>query len=189
MNQHVPAEKGRGTVPPAVPDEFVIRDARPEEHAALGKLMVQVYSGLEGFPKPEEQPAYYEMLAGIGKLALKPDTRLLVAVDGKALLGGLVYFSDMAQYGSGGTATQERNASGFRLLAVDPAARGRGVGQALMERCIELAKERGQGHVIIHTTKAMQVAWRMYEKRGFQRSTDLDFMQGQLPVFGFRLQL
>jgi hypothetical protein len=27
----------------------------------------------------------------------------------------------------------------------------------------------------------------MYEHAGFKRSTDLDFMQGDLPVFGFRL--
>ena len=43
--------------------------------------------------------------------------------------------------------------------------------------------------VIIHTTKAMQTAWKMYEGFGFKRSEDLDFMQGELPVFGFRLQM
>jgi hypothetical protein len=35
----------------------------------------------------------------------------------------------------------------------------------------------------------MSVAWQMYEKAGFERSPDLDFMQGELPVFGFRLPL
>jgi len=29
----------------------------------------------------------------------------------------------------------------------------------------------------------------MYENLGFKRSEDLDFMQGELPVFGFRLLL
>jgi hypothetical protein len=29
----------------------------------------------------------------------------------------------------------------------------------------------------------------MYEKIGFKRAEDLDFMQGELPVFGFRLKL
>jgi len=27
----------------------------------------------------------------------------------------------------------------------------------------------------------------MYERMGFKRSEDLDFTQGELPVFGFRL--
>jgi hypothetical protein len=43
--------------------------------------------------------------------------------------------------------------------------------------------------MIIHTTMAMQTAWRMYESMGFKRSEDLDFMQGDLPVYGFRLTL
>jgi hypothetical protein len=36
---------------------------------------------------------------------------------------------------------------------------------------------------------AMQTAWKMYENLGFKRSDDLDFTQGELPVFGFRLKL
>ena len=35
----------------------------------------------------------------------------------------------------------------------------------------------------------MQVAWRLYQKMGFERSPDLDFTQEELPVFGFRLGL
>lgn len=72
---------------------------------------------------------------------------------------------------------------------MDPAARGAGVGKALTGKCIELARNKGQSAVILHTTGAMQVAWGMYERLGFVRSADLDFMQGDLPVFGFRLAL
>jgi ribosomal protein S18 acetylase RimI-like enzyme len=115
---------------------------------------------------------------------------VLVAVteDG-ALAGGVVTFGDMAQYGSGGTATAVRNASGIRLLGVDPAFRGQGVGRALTLACIELAREQGQAEVILHTTEAMRIAWGLYERLGFQRSEDLDFAQQGLPVFGFRLRL
>lgn len=170
--------------------KFDIRNARPEEFPAIGQLMVTVYSQLEGFPTAEEQPVYYEMLANIGELTKKPATELLVAVSESAeLAGGVVYFSDMRYYGSGGTATQEKNASGFRLLAVAPTARGQGVGKLLTAECIRKARENGNGQVVIHTTKAMEVAWKMYEKLGFTRSEDLDFMQEELAVFGFRLPL
>jgi hypothetical protein len=37
--------------------------------------------------------------------------------------------------------------------------------------------------VIIHTTLAMQIAWKMYEQLGFKRSADLDFCRGS-SVFG-----
>lgn len=169
---------------------FTIRDLRPQESEALGRLMIEVYSGLEGFPTPEEQPRYYELLAGIGDFARIRDARVLVAVTAEGrLAGGIVYFGDMAEYGSGGTATTVRNASGIRLLGVDPAFRGAGAGRALTQACIQLARDRGHAQVILHTTQAMQVAWRLYEQLGFTRSEDLDFSQQGLPVFGFRLPL
>ncbi|RUT79120.1 GNAT family N-acetyltransferase [Ancylomarina longa] len=167
---------------------ITIRNAKPEEFEEIGKLMVHVYSQLDGFPKETEQPDYYKMLANIGELTKKPEAELLIALSPKEkIVGGVVYFSDMQHYGSGGTATKEKNASGFRLLAVDPSARGLGIGKQLTLECIRKAKLKKNAQVVIHTTKAMQTAWKMYEKIGFKRSEDLDFMQGELPVFGFRM--
>lgn len=169
---------------------YIVRNAKPIEFEAIGKLMVQVYSQLEGFPSAEEQPNYYNMLANIGDLTNQPTTELLVVVDSNNVIaGGVVYFSDMQYYGSGGTATKEQNTAGFRLLAVDPSIRGQGIGKLLVNECIRKAKEKKLSQVIIHTTMAMQTAWKMYENIGFRRSEDLDFMQETLPVFGFRLQL
>ena len=169
--------------------EYTVRNAMPKEFEQIGKLMVQVYSQLEGFPTPLEQPNYYNMLANIGELTQKPGTELLVAVSSDdKIAGGVVYFNDMQYYGSGGTATKELNASGFRLLAVDPAIRGAGIGRLLTNACIQKAKDE-KHQLIIHTTMAMQTAWKMYENLGFKRSEDLDFMQGELAVFGFRLKI
>ena len=166
---------------------FIIRNANPEEFYAIGKLLVEVYSQLDGFPKQSDQPEYYNMLANIGEQIKKPCTELLVAVSDNGEIGGaVVYFSDMQYYGSGGTATQEQNSSGFRLLAVDPKFRGLGIGKQLSQFCINKAKADKNKQVIIHTTNAMQRAWKMYENLGFDRSEDLDFMQGNLEVFGFR---
>lgn len=168
--------------------EYTVRNAKPDEFAQIGQLMVEVYSQLEGFPKPADQPNYYKLLANIGDLTHNPGTELLVAVAADdTIAGGVVYFSDMKYYGSGGSATTEQHAGGFRLLAVDPAIRGKGIGKLLTQACIRKATDNQLGQVIIHSTKAMQTAWSMYEKIGFQRSEDLDFMQGELPVFGFRL--
>ena len=173
-----------------IKQEYTIRNAKPEEFSEIGKIMVEVYSQLDGFPKQDEQPEYYKMLANIGEFTKKPKTCLIVAVADDGKIGGaLVYFDDMQYYGSGGTATQEKNAAGFRLLAVDPSARGQGLGKLLTLECIKRAKDSKQKQVVIHTTRAMQTAWKMYENLGFKRSEDLDFMQGRLQVFGFRLIL
>ncbi len=167
-----------------------IRDATPEEFKTLDQLMIKVYSQLESFPSPEEQPRYYDMLANIGNFTQKEATQLLIALsDDKQILGGVVYFGDMKHYGSGGTTTQMTDGSGIRLLAVDPSTRGQGIGKALTKACIKLAKEKGQSKVYLHTTKAMQTAWGMYERMGFERFPHLDFQQEELPVFGFQLKL
>ena len=167
-----------------------IREIVRDEYERLGQLMVEVYSNLEGFPTPSEQPGYYEMLANMGEFTEQKDTQVLVAMSaGGEMVGGVVYFADMARYGAGGTATAEENASGIRLLGVDPKSRGAGVGKALTNACIQLARDKAHSQVILHTTQAMRIAWGLYERLGFERSPDLDFVQEDLPVFGFRLRL
>jgi GNAT superfamily N-acetyltransferase len=130
------------------------------------------------------------LLANIGQFAERPGARVLVAVAGDgALAGGVVYFGDMTQYGSGGIATTIPNASGIRLLGVDPRFRGAGVGKALTNACIQLARDAGHREVILHTTAPMQVAWKMYERLGFVRAEELDFQQEGYPVLGFRMPI
>ena len=173
-----------------IKQSITIRNADPAEFEEIGRLMVSVYSQLDGFPKESEQPDYFRALANVGAFTLNPDTALLVAVSAEnGIAGALVYFDNMVYYGSGGTATKEKNASGFRLLAVDPSSRGLGIGRMLAEECVRRAREKNHRQLIIHTTMAMQTAWRMYENMGFKRSADLDFEQGDFPVFGFRLLL
>jgi GNAT superfamily N-acetyltransferase len=168
---------------------YTIRNAMPHEYGETGQLLVDVYSSLNGFPTPEEQPAYYNMLSNVGELTKKPFAEILVAVCDDEIAGAVVYFGDMQYYGSGGTATLEKNAAGFRLLGVKHSHRGSGVGKLLTMECIRKAKESGQHQLIIHTTRAMQQAWAMYERIGFRRSPDLDFVQGDLDVFGFRMDM
>ena len=59
---------------------FTIRKAKESEFDEIGKLMVEVYSQLDGFPKQTEQPAYYNTLLNKGEFTQKTATELLVAV-------------------------------------------------------------------------------------------------------------
>jgi ribosomal protein S18 acetylase RimI-like enzyme len=145
--------------------EFQIGEARVDEHTDLGRLLVDVYSTLDGFPTPARQPAYYEMLANVGRFAERPGVKIFVARgSGGVLAGGVVYFGDMAHYGSGGTATQVRSASGIRLLGVSARCRGAGVGRDLTLACLDQARRDAHSQVVLHTTHAMATAWRMYAR-------------------------
>jgi GNAT superfamily N-acetyltransferase len=170
--------------------DFSIRLARPEELPALGALVADAYAALSGMPGPAEQPAYYAMVRDAAARARNPALRILAAISpGGELLGSADLIEDMSHYASGGTASSRKDSAGIRLLAVAPAARGRGVGKALTLHCIERARILGRSTVVLHTTRAMETAWRMYEQLGFRRSPDLDFRQSALEVFGFELPL
>ena len=69
--------------------QLTVRDLLPSESDALGRLLVEAYSKLEGSPTPAEQPKYYEMLANIGRFTEKPAARVLVAISPEGDLVGL----------------------------------------------------------------------------------------------------
>jgi len=77
-----------------------------------------------------------------------------------------------------------------RLLAVAPAARGRGVGAAIIQECIRRARAAGADAITLHTTDFMRVAMGMYERMGFVRAPELDFRPGpDVLVKGYRMAL
>lgn len=66
----------------------------------------------------------------------------------------------------------------IRMLVVDPAARGQGLGAQLVAACLRLAREANAPAVGLHTTPLMASALRMYEAIGFARDRDLDPIRG-----------
>jgi GNAT superfamily N-acetyltransferase len=64
--------------------------------------------------------------------------------------------------------------AGFRALAVDPAARGAGIGRALVEHCIRRAREVEAPVLGIHTIDLLTDAMRLYERLGFVRCPEYD---------------
>jgi GNAT superfamily N-acetyltransferase len=180
----------RRAAEPSIAPQLAIRPARMEECAALGDLVVDVYSQLPGFPSRTEQPVYYELIADIGRFMAKPSVRVLVAVSAhEELVGGVLYFSEMTEYASGGAAPSLTQTSGIRLLVVAPRFQGAGAGKALTLACLDLARGHRHTQVVLHTTAAMRAALRLYERLGFVRAQELDFLQQGMPVFGFRLRL
>ena len=167
---------------------FVIREIFTNEFDSFGQSLAGAYSKLEGFPSREQDPDYYHTLTNISDFITSRDIQVLVAVSSaKVLLGGILCIGDMADYGAGGRASRVKNATGIRFLWVSVEARGMGIGKALTNACIQIARDKGQSQIVLHTTDAMKVAWRLYTGMGFKRSQDLDFTHEGLPVFGFRL--
>ena len=66
----------------------------------------------------------------------------------------------------------------IRMLVVDPAFRGKGIGRALSDACIARARRDGSPIIALHTSPIMSVALPMYLKMGFVKAHDAP------PIFG-----
>jgi len=64
----------------------------------------------------------------------------------------------------------------LRMLAVSPMERGRGIGAELTLAGVRMAKEQGAQGIVLSTMDTMHAAHRLYERLGFVRRTDLDWV-------------
>lgn len=89
--------------------------------------------------------------------------------------GGQIFFALSGGDAVGTVAMIPFESDGYELakMAVDPAVRGYGIGDKLMEACIEFANANGRSRIILESNTRQAAAIRLYRKFGFQE-TPLD---------------
>ncbi len=150
---------------------MILRLADPSdaaELAAVGELTLTAYEH-DGWLGDAEDGYRDHLRDAVGR---ERDAELAVALEDDGTLLGTV------TYCRAGTPWAEVSRPGeaeFRMLAVAPAARGRGVGRTLTAWCLDRARIEGCTAIVLSTLPVMAGAHRLYERLGFVRTPEQDW--------------
>jgi len=160
-----------------------IRTVRPDEYEEAGRVTRLAYEEFND-PGDQEWEDYLLRIADISGRA--PRMPVLVAAEDGRILG-----SATLEVGDGiGDDPLEPGTTNLRMLGVDPGARGRGVGRALVEACVEWTRDAGLAAVTLHTTALMTAAQQLYASMGFVRDIARDWnVTPDFTLFAYRLNL
>jgi len=147
-------------------EQPTIRRIRPEDHETVGALVMRAYDGVGAF-----EDDYRDFLHRPDEWVPGTSATFVATLD-ERIVGSVGFvrpgdeeFEDLLM---------EPGDCGFRFLAVDPDAQGRGVGGLLVDRCLEEARASGCHRMFIHSMEFMTAAHALYERRGFVRRPDID---------------
>jgi len=139
----------------------VVRDARREDVPRIVALYRsdELTRKHKGAADADVEPGYYAAFDGIER---DPRNRLLVAESGGTIAGSfqLTFVPDMQPDG--------RDVAIVENVIVDGAARGRGIGSAMMRWAVDEARRHGCSQVKLTSNRARADAHRFYERLGFE---------------------
>jgi ribosomal protein S18 acetylase RimI-like enzyme len=158
-----------------------VRLALPSDHEAVARIIVEVFVG-EGYTSP----ALDGRLRDVAEWADGLD--LLVAVD--AGTGEVLGTASLLGSGRALAQIAAEGEAEMRLLATRADTRARGVGSALVRECVDRARRLGCGRLVLSTQLKMTSARRLYERFGFERMPERDWIGAsgrRMLVYGRRL--
>lgn len=170
-----------GRPDPAGSNPVAVRLSAPAEYEEIGRLSVAAYE--HDYDISER---YRADLADVTSRAHEHEVWVAVDRASGELLGTVVTPRPDGHLGH----LAEEGELGFRLLAVAPSARRRGVGRLLVEHVIAVASLRGASAVVMNSGPHMTGAHALYYQLGFSRLPDReDRLVDGHPLFAFGLDL
>ncbi|WP_084003217.1 GNAT family N-acetyltransferase [Agromyces aureus] len=165
-------------------DDLVIRLVRDDEIEAVGALSLRAYDYAYDLTD-----GYRASIVDVAPRAR--EHQVWVAAD--RATGELLGSVATPRRGSTISPLAQPGELDFRLLAVDPPARGRGIGEALTRLAIELARLRGLDRVVMNSGEQMTGAHRLYGRLGFSRLSERehDIVEGdrRIRLYAFTIDV
>ena len=166
---------------------LVIRPCHAADRNGVNRVALAAFSQYE-----HDYDDWTAFSAGIGRMGdLALDADLLVAERGGQVAGAVVHVGP----GRPRSGIFPSDWSVIRMLVVDPAHRGQGLGRQLVAACLRRALRDQAPAIGLHTSPIMVSALRLYASLGFTRDCDLDPIRGvpysryMLPAHGLQAAL
>jgi GNAT superfamily N-acetyltransferase len=153
----------------------IVRVAGLNEHPMIADLMLRANREYRKVLPARLYDAYMRDLRGL--ISSWADKDFLIAESDRRLLGAVAFYRDASVQGH--DLPQEWAA--MRALAVDPEARGRGIGRQLAEACVLWAWRIGRQVLCLHNAEFQVAARKLYLAMGFERCPQYDFNAGDQP--------
>lgn len=164
-------------------EQVEIRLATPQEFDAIGEITVRGYQH-DGFLEGADE--YAARLRDAASRATDAELWVAASRSSGRLLGSVTF----CPLGSPYRELADDTEGEFRMLAVEPAARGLGVGRALVRHCLEHSAASGFVGVVICSLPVMTAAHALYVSIGFKRDRSLDWSPVPgVELWGFRKSL
>jgi ribosomal protein S18 acetylase RimI-like enzyme len=169
-------------------NQLHLRNASENDCDAIQDVTQSAYQQYAAvMPPPHWENYKQNILATLGDV--RPAEQIVAEQHG-AIMGAVLLYPAGTVFSGPDGASVTLAWPEVRLLAVAPAARGQGIGKALMEECVRRAQQSGSTAITLHTTDMMEVAMRMYERMGFVRTPEFDFHPAPgVTIKGYRLSL
>ncbi|GAB3119175.1 GNAT family N-acetyltransferase [Streptomyces calidiresistens] len=167
--------------------DIAIRPARPGEHAAAGEISARAYLADDLLAFGPEDPYLDRLRDAAGRAATaellvavprQPDT---AAPERAPEVLGTVTFAAEGPFAQ----VARPDEAEFRMLAVAPAARGRGIGESLVRYCAERAAGLGRRALVLSIADNNERGARLYRRMGFHAEPSRDWQ----PVPGLTLRV
>jgi predicted N-acetyltransferase YhbS len=165
----------------------VVRQARPSEYAAVGRLTADAYRA-DGLLDAEDHPVESSYESKLLDATLRAQqAELWVAAEDGEILGTVTWCPPGSPWRQ---LAQRDDQAEFRMLSVAPAGRRRGIGRTLVDACLSRARLDRMSEVVIWSHPLMTGAHRLYTAMHFERARDLDGSPAPgVHLWGFRLTL
>ena len=140
---------------------MLIRPFSPSDAASVNSIALAAFSQYRGVY------ADWDMLErGVGAMASLAETGEILVAECRGVAAGAVAYIGPGRLPRADFFEAEWPI--IRMLVVDPAARGQGIGRALTQACFGLARRDRAEMIALHTSPAMEVALALYLRMGFK---------------------